>query len=299
MANFEIALIFIFGLLLGSFLNALIFRFKPEDDFSFLKSIRGRSLCPRCQKQLRWFELIPVFSFVFQKFRCRNCKEKISWQYVVVELLTAVIFAAIAYKFWDYPFLMVFWWFAAFFLILISAIDFYHYLIPNILIKILFLAGLVLLLNNLISGNIYQILNTQYSIFNIPYSILNTDYNYLGYYSYLFPKFGLPLWNYLAGLLSFSSILFIISIVSKEKYMGMGDVWLTAVLGFFLGWPAIILVFILSFLSGALIGIILMIFKEKSFDSALPFGPFIAASALAVALWGEVILKIYFSAAGL
>ena len=276
-----ILFIFFFGAILGSFLNVLIYRFNPEEEkFSFIKSAKGRSKCPHCNKVLLWFELIPILSFIIQKGRCNGCKKKISRRYIIIELLTGIVFVLIAYKFFSFPPFFLFWLFIAFFLILISAIDFYHYLIPDNLIKIIFGIGL------------FPAIATQ--LFHSFAAI-----NYLGYYSYLFPRLNYELLNYLIGIFSFSSLLFIISIISNEKYMGMGDVKLMAVLGLILGWPAVILVFILSFLSGAFLGLALIFLKKKSLASALPFGPFLAFSALAVALWGEQILKIYFKIAGL
>ncbi len=297
----QLAAFFVFwlGASSGSFLNVLICRFTQhllkskdagfdsEEKFSFLKSARGRSKCPLCHKSLCWFELIPVLSFIIQKGRCRRCKEKISRQYIIVEILSAAVFLLIALKFWNFPFLILLWWFIALFLILLSAIDFFHYLIPDNLIKIFFAVGIFLILIQYIP----------FSTFNFQLSTFN--FNYLGYYQHLFPQFKSLLLNHLLGLFSFSSLLFIISMASGEKYMGMGDAKLMAVLGLILGWPAIILVFILSFLAGAFIGLILMLFKKKSFASAVPFGPFIAGSALAVALYGEEILRIYFRIAGL
>lgn len=289
-SRWAIFFIFWLGASLGSFLNVLIYRFGPDEKFSFLKSARGRSKCPLCHKTLCWFELIPIISFIVQKGRCRHCKEKISWQYIIVEMLCGFVFLFLVLKFWHFPLLILLWWLIAFFLILLSVIDFYHYLIPDILIKALFIIGLLVILIPQIFPLIFQVSSSKFQVLS---------FNYLGYYQYLFPNFHLPLYNHLFGLFSFSTLLFIISISSGEKYMGMGDAKLMAALGLILGWPAIILVFVLSFLTGACAGLILMIFKRKSFTSAVPFGPFIAGSALAVVLCGEEILRLYFKIVGL
>ncbi|MFA5770995.1 MAG: prepilin peptidase, partial [Patescibacteria group bacterium] len=84
---------FIFGLIIGSFLNVIIFRFNTHRSFG------GRSGCMTCQKQLRWYELIPLFSYLGLKGRCSGCKTKISKQYFWVELLTGIIFAGLFLKF--------------------------------------------------------------------------------------------------------------------------------------------------------------------------------------------------------
>ena len=90
MLTFFYLLIFIFGLLVGSFLNCLIYRL--ETGGSFLK---GRSFCPRCKHILNWQDLIPIFSFLILKRKCRYCGKKISWQYPLVELVTAILFVLI------------------------------------------------------------------------------------------------------------------------------------------------------------------------------------------------------------
>src|SRR3989344_1035853 len=86
-------LAFIFGLIIGSFLNVVIYRINTR------KSLHGRSACMSCQNQLLWYELIPVFSFLGLKGRCRNCKTKISIQYPLVELMTGLIFTFLFFKF--------------------------------------------------------------------------------------------------------------------------------------------------------------------------------------------------------
>ena len=81
-------LVFVFGLLMGSFLNCVLFRLE-ESSLSFLK---GRSYCPKCRKELSWFDLVPVLSFVFLLGKCRYCKEKISFHYPLVEIMVGIVF---------------------------------------------------------------------------------------------------------------------------------------------------------------------------------------------------------------
>ena len=82
------------GLIVGSFLNVLVYRIHTAEELFW-----DRSKCPHCKKQIRWFDNIPVVSFVILKFRCRDCQEKISWQYPIVEIFTGVIFALVGWKF--------------------------------------------------------------------------------------------------------------------------------------------------------------------------------------------------------
>ena len=82
-----LVIIFVFGLLIGSFLNCLIWRLYSEE------TIKGRSYCPKCRHQISWYDNIPVLSFIFLKGKCRHCRKKISWQYTIIELTCAILFA--------------------------------------------------------------------------------------------------------------------------------------------------------------------------------------------------------------
>ena len=85
-------MLFLFGLAAGSFINVVSLRFQPGQGLLDRKMVGGRSRCPYCQKQLNWYELIPVLSFIIQKGRCRSCHQKISFQYPIVEILSGLIF---------------------------------------------------------------------------------------------------------------------------------------------------------------------------------------------------------------
>ncbi|MFA6416338.1 MAG: prepilin peptidase [Candidatus Paceibacterota bacterium] len=117
--------VFLFGLIIGSFLNVLILRYNTG------RSIGGRSGCFSCSKKLSWYELIPVVSFFVQNGRCRGCKSKISWQYPLVEIMTGLIFSLIAWCFWAVPGLVVFYWLLATVSIFIFAYDWRHQIIPD------------------------------------------------------------------------------------------------------------------------------------------------------------------------
>src|SRR3989344_6083778 len=96
---FSWILLLLIGLAVGSFLNVVTLRYTPENSVFSLRKIGGRSRCPHCYNTLRWFELVPIFSFLIQKGRCRNCLKAITPQYVVVELLSALIFILVPYHF--------------------------------------------------------------------------------------------------------------------------------------------------------------------------------------------------------
>lgn len=160
-------IIFIFGLAVGSFLNAVIFRLEEEESVIWSDAREGvkgaknnsftavipkihftRSHCPHCRRTLKWHDLIPVFSFLFLRGKCRYCGKKISWQYPVVEIATGLIFLLIFWKIWTpklvlegiglYPeqvLASIYWLYIASVLIIIFVYDLRHYLIPD---KILF-----------------------------------------------------------------------------------------------------------------------------------------------------------------
>src|SRR6056297_1893691 len=137
-------ILFVFGLIFGSFLNVVAWRYKPGKSVFRLNPLKGRSHCPYCDKKLRWIELIPLASFFIQGGKCRECGHKLSWQYPIVELLSGVIFAGVPYyliKFYSIEsishnvnmlYALIVLWILVFTVwLLISAIDRRHYLVPN------------------------------------------------------------------------------------------------------------------------------------------------------------------------
>ncbi len=248
-------LIFIFGLAVGSFLNVVICRLGTKE-----KILLSRSRCPHCGVVLKWYELIPVFSFLIQKGRCCYCHKKISWQYPLVEISTGSLFLLVVLNeviiIQDslLAFRITFNLIIVCFLIIIFVYDLKHYLIPD---RIVFPAiGIALL----------------YSLFFVP--------NLL--FSYILSAFGA------AG---FFLLLFLIT---RGKGMGLGDVKLAFLMGLILGWPNILLALFLSFLSGAVVGIFLIVLGQKGLKSQIPFGPFLSGTTLIVLLYGDLILDKVF-----
>ena len=121
-------LIFIFGTIIGSFLNVVILRYNTGNSV-----LKGRSRCFACGKTLKWYELVPVFSFLAQKGRCRKCKAKISRQYILVEIITGGLFALIFYI-QHSIFNILYLWAMAGLLIIISVYDLRHLIIPNLFV---------------------------------------------------------------------------------------------------------------------------------------------------------------------
>lgn len=278
---------FVFGLAIGSFINVVSLRYQPGQKLFDFKILGGRSHCPHCQKQLSWYELIPVLSFIFQKGRCRSCHQKISFQYPLVEILSGLIFVFIplslahnlhltTYNF--FQLLAIGCWLLIFTLfLLLSIIDFRHYIIPDSINLSLGILGVFLIFVKILN----PMLNTLYQ-------------NFLGYYSSLF-LFTENIWlNHLIGFI-FAVIVFgLIIFVSKGKGMGFGDLKLAAALGLIFGWPDILMALTSSFLIGGLIGIILIILKKKKMKDGLPFGPFLVTAAALTFFFGFQIINGYF-----
>ncbi len=129
--------IFIFGAIIGSFLNVVIKRYNTGESI-----IYSDSRCLACGKKLSWSELIPICSFLMQKGRCRGCHSKISRQYPLVEFLTGLLFLSIFLKFFPDIDLMIFYWIVASLLIIISVYDFYHQIIPDKIVYLLIFLAL-------------------------------------------------------------------------------------------------------------------------------------------------------------
>lgn len=129
--------IFVFGLIIGSFLNVVILRYKTG------RTLTGRSGCFSCGKKLNWYELFPVLSFILQGGRCRDCKSKISWQYPIVELLTGLLFALIYWRFDLQLGALIFYWLTASLLIIITVYDFRHQIIPDRFVFAFIVLGLI------------------------------------------------------------------------------------------------------------------------------------------------------------
>ena len=276
-------ILFILGLAVGSFLNVVIFRFKPENQVFDLKKINGRSACPHCQKTLRWYELIPLVSFFIQSRKCRSCDHKLSWQYPLVELLSGLIFVFVPYILYPKSYILSLVWILALLIfLLISVIDFRHFLIPDELIWLLVFLGFA-----------FIILQSQIPNLNF------FDQSFLGHYALLF---GWPenVWfNHLFAALASSVFFGLIFFLGKGKTLGGGDIKLGFVLGWLLGWPDIVVALMLSFLIGGLTGFILMINHKKTKKDFLPLAPFLVIGVALTIFFGYQIINGYFSLMGL
>ncbi len=279
-------IVFVFGLIVGSFLNCVIYRMEMRDKggiTSFSQGrprrkasgfLRGKSFCPHCKHTLRCWDLIPIFSFLILKRKCRYCQKKISWQYPLVEIATGLLFVLIFnFKLTESGSLLAngdplsvlslqnllvisFLFLVSCFLLIIFVYDLKHFIIPD---KIIFPAIIIAL------------------IFN-------------------FSAFGRPAGGWQFSILSaFGAAIFFLAIVlvSRGKWMGLGDVKLAFFMGLLLGFPNILVALFLAFLIGAIIGVGLILAKRKHLKSELPFGPFLVTGTFIALFWGKAIAYWY------
>lgn len=255
-----VLLLFVVGLFLGSFLGVLVDRLPRNETV-----IKGRSRCEFCRKELKALDLIPVLSFISTKGKCRYCHTSLPYFYPVIEISTGILFA-LTYIFPISNFqsfinslssLIT----LAYYLIIVSGfivIFFIDFKYGVILDKILFpLVGIITLY--------LLFINSQSLIINFVCAIL--------------------------AFLFFLITSLVFKLIRGKDGMGGGDIKLAFVLGLFLGFPNIVIALYLAFLTAAVVGIILILWRKKSFqNTTLPFGPFLILGTLACLFWGDLIL---------
>ncbi len=246
-------IIFIFGLAIGSFLNVCIYRIPLRKSIIF-----PASHCPKCGNKIRAFDNIPVLSYLILKGKCRYCKEKISFIYPVVELLSGLLFLSLYLRYGlSWEFASKIFLFTS--LLVIFFIDLKYQLIPDVIT----LPGIVI-------GFIFSLLAQS-------------------------PPFLESLIGFFAGGGILYLIAIFGDKIFKKESMGGGDIKLAAMLGTFLGWKMVLLVIFLASFLGAIVGITYIIFsKQRRGNRLIPFGPFLAISTLIAVFLGSQIVELYF-----
>lgn len=271
-----IAILIILGLAFGSFVNALVWRLyqqhlprrKRAAADNELSIARGRSMCPHCKHTLAWHDLIPVFSWLSLRGRCRYCEKLISWQYPIVEVLTAAIFV-ISYVLWPQELvstvsmaLFALWLAALVGFAALIVYDIRWMLLPNkIVFPLIGLGAITVLIRALDSGDVVG-------------TVLSS----------------------LAGLAVAGGIFYVVFQVSGGTWIGGGDVKLGFALGLLLGSPA--LAFLMLFgasLLGLAVAVPGVVTRKSKLTSKLPFGPFLIISTIIVMLVGQQIIDWYLS----
>jgi leader peptidase (prepilin peptidase)/N-methyltransferase len=252
-----IAIVFVFGLLIGSFLNVCVYRMPKNKSIVF-----PASHCPKCGKNIFWYDNIPVFSFLFLGGKCRFCKTSIHWRYPLVELLTALVLAALFANFGISPKFFAYSVMACG-LLVATFVDFEIQEIPDEIS---------------IGGTVAGILLA----FVFP-SIFATASRFHA------------LWSSLIGAFVGAACIYVLGAIGKlafkKEAMGGGDVKLMAMVGAFIGLKLVMLTFFIAPFLGVVPGIIS---KIKSGAETIPYGPFLSAAALIAVFFGSKILNIFF-----
>jgi leader peptidase (prepilin peptidase)/N-methyltransferase len=267
------------GLLIGSFLNVVIYRLpvmmqrdwrqqareilelpeEPKQDTFNL--ILPNSCCPNCGHQIRPWENIPVVSYLFLRGKCSGCKTPISKRYPLIELACGLLSGYVAFHFgfgWQAAGVLVLTWG----LLAMSMIDCDHQLLPDALVLPLLWLGLI--------ANLFGV----------------------------FTSLEDALWGAIAGYLSLWSVYWLFKLLTGKEGMGYGDFKLLAMLGAWGGWQILPLTILLSSLVGAVLGVIMLRLRNQETSTPIPFGPYLAIAGWIALLWGDQITGTYLHFAG-
>ena len=219
---------------------------------------KGRSYCPRCKKQIRWYDNIPIFSYVILKAKCRDCSAKINVKYLLVELISALSFVCFFYLFGLSLTTLLFFILTIFFVI-IFFIDLKHFIIPNELTFPLMAIGF--------------------------FKSFDPNLNL-----YIFPNILNSVAGGIAGYLIIWIIIFIYKKLRNKEGMGLGDAKLLSAIGFWFGWMSIPFVLFFSSFIALVLAIPSLINKSKNLSSQIPFGPYLILGCLSYLLLLEKIV---------
>ncbi len=280
-APFFLATIFVLGLLIGSFLNVVIYRLpvmmerewkaqaheylgKDEntgEEAPFSLS-RPASHCPSCDHKIRFYENIPVLSYLLLRGKCASCQSAISLRYPLIELLTGILSLAVAWHFgfgWQTAAALLLTWA----LIALSMIDIDHQLLPD---------------------------------------SITLPFLWLGLLLSLFPIFAdmrESLIGAIAGYLALWTVYQLFKLVTGKEGMGYGDFKLLALLGAWMGWQALPMIVLLSSAVGAVLGVAMILTQGRDRAQPIPFGPYLAIAGWIALLWGEQISHAYLRWSGM
>lgn len=276
--SFFYTLVFVFSLMVGSFLNVVIYRFPkmlekewyndcreflgdevkniPKRKFPELTLAKPDSSCPNCNHKIRFYENIPVISWLWLRGKCSNCKINISSRYPIIELATALLSVAVSYHFgptWTSFWVILLTWY----LICLTMIDFDHMLLPDQLVYPMLWLGLLV---------------------NIDGTFISLSDAVIGA---------------VAGYMSLFSVFWVFKLLTGKEGMGHGDFKLVAMFGAWFGWQLLPLHILMASVVAAVIGLSLIAFKQHSREKPIPFGPYLAVAGWITLLWGNDIWQWY------
>ncbi|NLJ11739.1 MAG: prepilin peptidase [Gammaproteobacteria bacterium] len=274
-----VACVVVLGLLVGSFLNVVVYRLPKmlmrdwraqarevlemptKDVEETFNLVLPNSSCPNCGHEIKPWENIPLLSWLFLRGKCSGCKQAISVRYPLVELACGVLSGVIAWQFgvsWETLAMLVLTWG----LLAMSLIDADQQILPDALVLPLLWLGLIL--------------------------------NSFG----LFTSLSDALWGAVIGYMSLWSIFWLFKLVTGKEGMGYGDFKLLALLGAWGGWQVLPLTILLSSVVGAVLGVIILRLQRNSYSNPIPFGPYLAVAGWIALIWGDAITSSYLQFAG-
>jgi leader peptidase (prepilin peptidase) / N-methyltransferase len=299
MISFIYFLIFFLGASIGSFINVLAERTSRGE------KLTGRSYCEDCKTKLKPIDLIPLFSYIALRGKCRYCKTKLSIQYFIVELVTGLAYVAIFYLLDSNKFTQTDYLNNA-----IHILDF-GILIPLLFYFIITPALIALCITDFKYGMLYDKILIPTIIFVLIYKVLTITYYFITLYSRLkdndfgkiliqvgyltkHTEFAIQPFIYtLLGSIGIGVFFLVLIIVTKGRGMGGGDLKLGFLIGLLSGWPNMIISIFLGFLTGALASCILLVLRRKNLRQTIPFGPFLILGCYLVIFYGDVIFNWY------
>jgi leader peptidase (prepilin peptidase)/N-methyltransferase len=268
----DISTLGLLGLLIGSFLNVVIYRIpkmmerqwaaecaemtgKEVEDSEAFNLMVPRSNCPHCGHQIRWYENLPVLSYLFLRGKCSSCKAPISLRYPTVELVNCVLFAFCAWR-WGLTPAGLLWCAYSAMLLALALIDWDTTLLPDDLTLPLLWMGLI-----------------------------GATLNWTGV------SLSSALWGAIAGYLSLWTIYWVFKLVTGKEGMGYGDFKLFAALGVWFGWQTLIPIILFSSVIGAIVGIAMKFTSGLREGGYVPFGPFLAGAGFCALFMGPAAMR--------
>ncbi len=251
LGNFLYVIIFLLGVSLGSFLNAWVWRTREN-----FRITSGRSMCPVCRRQLRWYENIPILSFLALKGKCRTCKNPIPKHFIFVEAVTPLI-------------LMLTVW-SNLHVFEVNPLHFARDMVFAILLIIIF-------------------------VYDFLYQEILSEIVWFGALSGLFFNFYLnyTLSSLILGAIFAGGFFLLQFVVSRGRWIGGGDVRFGFMMGLWLGWPVVVAGLVISYVIGAATSLLAVATKRKRLSSVTPFGTYLSLGTIICVLWGNEIVSWY------
>jgi len=258
-------ILFFLGSAVGSFINVYIYRTITDQDW-----LGGRSECEKCRNKIAWYDLIPVFSYLWLRGKCRHCGKRIGLIHPIVEVIVGLLFVwwyfigALFFRLTSLPFQAIqpaYWLLAGILLLIIFVADILYYFVPNSIVGLLLALTLI-----------YRI--------------------GLTFFGLMQPK------DLIMAILASIGLVFafyLLHVGTKGKGFGMGDVKLAAPLALIMGWPKVLVGVFLAFFIGAVVGLGLIATGKRKFGQIVPFAPFLILGTLLALIFGQQIWQSYLS----